>query len=199
MFTRNTWLRLVLVFLCFAARPGAAQGRFELLKTYMKFPEMQPVASFTLVTDEHQITFLPPRDSTVQLRNGEVEFTFKDDHCIFKLRLSTNSPALASPEAWDELRGRVAERFFGADISPATLLNTGGLPGCSFLINEKTAYNTKLKTQLACVPFQGGMLEFCLTSATDKGFDGEKMAFSRFVQSLRVERPDRRTLTLRDQ
>ncbi len=183
----------------FCRPAGAAQGRFELLKTYMKFPEMQPQASFTLVNDEHQITFLPPRDSTVQLHNGEVEFTFKDDHCIFKLRLSTNSPSLAGPDGWDELRGRVAERFFSADISPATLLNTSCLPGCSFLINEKTAYNTKLKTELAYVPFQGGMLEFTLTSATDKGFDAEKLAFNRFVQSLRVERPDRRTLTLRDQ
>ena len=198
MFNRVTWLRLVLVFLCFAARPGAAQGNFELLKTYLKFPEMQPQASFTLVTYEQQITFLAPRDSTVQLYNGEVQFTFKDDHCIFKLRLSTNSPSLASSEGWDALRGRVVERFSGSDVGPATLLNTSCLPGCSFLINEKTAYNTKLKTQLAYVPFQGGMLEFSLTSATDKGFEGEKLAFNRFVQTLRVERPDRRTLTLRD-
>jgi hypothetical protein len=123
---------LALVFLSAAAPMQAQQGKFQLLKTYVRIPEMQPQASFTLLTDDQQITFIPPRDSVVQIREiGVVQFSYKDDRCVMKLRLSTNNPALASPDSWEQLRGEVQARYPTREVSAPAMFHSSCQPAAS--------------------------------------------------------------------
>ncbi len=184
--------------LLFTAAPLQAQPpRFQLLKTYVRLPEMQPRASFTLLTDDQQITFIPPMDSMVQMREfGEVQFSFKDDRCVMKLRVSTNSPALASPGSWEQLRNDVQARYPDAEVSAPSIFHSSGKPGCVFKIEQPTALKTKLVTRLAFAPFQGGMLELSVSAAAPK-FEAQQIYFNYFAGSVTVQKPDPTTLSLR--
>jgi hypothetical protein len=188
---------LALVILGSVAPLRAQQPRFQLLKTYVRLPEMQPQASFTLLTDDQQITFIPPRDSVVQIREiGVVQFSYKDDRCVMKLRLSTNNPALASPDSWEQLRGEVQARYPDAEVSAPAMFHAGCQPGCVFMIQQPTPLQTKLVTRLAFVPFQGGMLEMSVSAAAPK-FEDQQPFFNCFVASVTVEKPDPSTLAIR--
>lgn len=188
---------LALVFLSAAAPLQAQPGKFQLLKTYVRIPEMQPQASFTLLTDDQQITFIPPRDSIVQIREiGAVQFSYKDDCCVMKLRLSTNNPASASPDSWEQLRGEVQARYPDAEVSAPAMFHSSCQPGCVFTIQQPTALGTKLITRLAFAPFQGGMLEVSVSAAAPK-FEAQQVFFNCFAASLTVEKPDPTTLSLR--
>jgi hypothetical protein len=188
---------LALVLLSAAAPLQAQQPRFQLLKTYVRLPEMQPQASFTLLTDEQQITFIPPRDSSVQMREiGEVQFNYKDDRCLMKLRLSTNCPTLASPDSWEQLRAEVQARYTDAEVSAPSMFHSSCQPGCVFTIQQPTPLNTKLVTRLAFAPFQGGMLELSVSAAAPK-FEAQQAFFNYFAASVTVEKPDPSTLSLR--
>ena len=188
---------LALVFLSAAAPLQAQQGKFQLLKTYVKIPEMQPQASFTLLTDDQQITFVPPRDSTVQMREiGEVQFTYKDDRCMMRLRLSTNNPALASPDSWEQLRAEVQARYTDAEVSAPSMFHSSCQPGCVFTIQQPTALGTKLITRLAFLPVRGGMLELSMSAAAPK-FEAQQDFFNYFANSVTVEKPDPTTLSMR--
>src|SRR5258708_27354548 len=157
---------LALALLFSTAPLLAQQGKFQLLKTYVRIPEMQPQASFTLLTEDHQITFIPPRDSTVQMREiGEVQFNYKDDRCMMRLRLSTNNPALASPDSWEQLRAEVQARYPDAEVSAPMMFHFSCQAGCAFKIEQPTALKTKLITRLGFAPFQGGMLELSVSAA----------------------------------
>src|SRR5882724_2977821 len=160
---------LALVLLFSTAPLRAQQGRFQLLKTYVRIPEMQPQASYTLLTDDQQITFIPPRDSIVQMREfGEVQFTYKDDRCVMKLRISTNNPASASPGAWEQLRNELQARHPDAEVSAPAMFHSSCQPGCVFTIQQPTALGTKLITRLGFAPFPGGMLELSVSAAAPK-------------------------------
>ncbi len=188
---------LVLAFLSAAAPLQAQQGKFQLLKTYVRMPEMQPQASFTLLTDDQQITFIPPRDSTVQMREiGEIQFTYKDDRCMMRLRLSTNNPALASPDSWEQLRAEVQARYPDAEVSAPAMFHSSCQPGCVFMIQQPTPLQTKLVTRLAFAPFQGGMLELSVSAAAPK-FEAQQAFFNYFAASVTVEKPDPSTLSIR--
>lgn len=186
------------VALIFSATPTQAQQpRFQLLKTYVRLPEMQPQASYTLLTYDQQITFIPPRDSVVQMREyGEVQFSFKDDRCVMKLRLSTNSPASASPGGWDQLRNEVQARNPDAEVSAPAIFNSSCQPGCIFTIQQPTPLKTKLITRLAFAPFHGGMLEMSVSAASPK-FEAQKVFFNCFTSSVTVQKPDPAALSLR--
>ena len=186
-----------LAFLLTATPLAAQQPRFQLLKTYVRLPEMQPRASFTLLTDDQQITFIPPMDSTVQMREfGEVQFSFKDDRCMMRLRVSTNSPALASPGSWEQLRNDVQARYPDSEVSAPSMFHSSGQPGCVFTIQQPTALKTKLVTRLAFAPFRGGMLELSVSAAAPK-FEAQQVYFNYFAGSVTVQKPDPTTLSLR--
>jgi len=188
---------LALVFLGSVAPLQAQQGKFQLLKTYVRIPEMQPQASFTLLTEDQQITFIPPRDSTVQMREiGEVQFNYKDDRCMMRLRLSTNNPALASPGSWEQLRAEVQARYPDAEVSAPAMFHSSCQPGCVFMIQQPTPLQTKLVTRLAFAPFQGGMLELSVSAAAPK-FEAQQAFFNYFAASVTVEKPDPTTLSIR--
>jgi hypothetical protein len=188
---------LALVLLGSVAPLHAQQPRFQLLKTYVRLPEMRPQASFTLLTYDQQITFIPARESTVQMREfGEVQFSFKDDRCVMKLRITTNSPALASPGSWEQLRNDVQARYPDSVVSAPAIFNSSCKPGCVFKIEQPTPLKTKLLTRLAFVPLQDGMMEVSISAAAPK-FEAQQVFFNYFANSITVERPDPTTLSMR--
>ena len=189
---------ILVSYFCLLFSLHAAEETFQLLKTYTKKPDVPPAKSFTLLTDEHQITFIPPYDSIVELQREkkEVWIKYKDDRCLFKLVLSTNSPDWASPAYSDQLRQQVQDRYPDAEVGPAALCRNSCAPGSYFDIQRSTAYKTKLITRLAFVPFKGGMLEVSL-SAADAKFHVQQLAMARLLNSLLVEKADPHTLILR--
>ncbi len=188
---------LVSCFCLLFSLPAAADS-FQLLETYTKVPEAPPAKSFTLLTDDHQITFIPPDAAFVELHweSREVAIRYQDERCLIKLRLSTNNPTLLSPDFSDHLRQLVQERYPGAAVGPAEVCHNSCSPGRYFDIQRPTALKTKLMTRLAFVPIKGGMLEVSL-SASDAKFHVQQFAMSRLLNSFLVEKPDPNTLILR--
>lgn len=173
----------------------AAEEKFQLLKTYTKMPDSPPAKSFTLLTDDRQITFIPPQDSLVQLHQEkkEVWISYPDDRCLIKLQLSTNNPGLTSPPFADQLRRLVQDRYPDAEVGPAAFCYNSCSPGRSFDIQRSTTFKTKLTTRLAFVPFKDGMLEVSL-SASDVKFRAQQFALTCVLNSLLVEKPNPDTL-----
>src|ERR1700692_2882267 len=98
MFRRISYLMLGLPILCLAGSLLGADAKFQLLKTYVRLPEVPAIESYTLVTDTRQITFIPPADAILQPdpQKAEVRMSFKDDYCTPKLQLSAVSHAMAA-------------------------------------------------------------------------------------------------------
>jgi hypothetical protein len=200
---KSPWLRFSFCALTFCSSlllspTAAADDTFQLLKTYTKMPEAPPVKSFALVTDHHQVTFVPPHDSIVRLDRDkeEVCISFQDDRCLIKLQLSTNSPSFVSPAYCEHLRKLVQARFPEAEVGPATVCYNSCSTGRSFDIQRFTVYKTKLITRLVFVPFRDGMLEISL-SAADTKFNAQQFALSGMLNSLLVEKPNPDALSLR--
>jgi hypothetical protein len=188
---RCTLCILISYFCLLCSLPAAEDERFELIKTYTKVPESPPAKSFTLLTDEHQITFIPPQSSIVQLQREkrEVWMSFADDRCLIKLQLSTNSPGLVAPDYCEQLRKLVQDRYPEAEVGPANFCYNSCSPGRSFDIQRPTASKMKLITRLAFVPFHGGMLEVSV-SASDAKFHNAQFGLTWVLNSLRVEKPN---------
>jgi hypothetical protein len=194
---RNSFCILISYF-CLLGSLSAQEERFELLKTYTKVPESPPAKSFTLLTDERQITFIPPQGSIVQLHREkrEIWMSFADDRCLIKLQLSTNSPGMVSPDYCEQLRKLVQDRYPDAEVGPANFCYNSCSAGRSFDIQRPTASKMKLITRLAFVPFHDGMLEVSV-SAADAKFHNAQFALTWLLNSLRVEKPNPDTLAPR--
>ncbi len=197
-FRLRTSFCILITYFCLLCSLSAAEERFELLKTYTKVPDSPLAKSFTLVTDEHQITFIPPRDALVQLHREkrEVWMSFPDDRCLIKLQLSTNSPGMVSLDFCDQLRQLVQDRYPGAEVGPANFCYNSCAPGRSFDIQRPTASKMKLITRLAFVPFHDGMLEVSVSASDDK-FRNAQFGLTWVLNSLRVEKPNPDRLALR--
>ncbi len=164
---------------------------FQLFKTYTPMPDCPPAKSFTLVTEDRQVTFIPPADSAVKMfyEKREVWVTYPDDRCLVKLAVSTNSPALVRSGYTNELHQLLEKRYPDADVGPATFCYNSCSPGYFFDIQQYTAYKTKLITRLAFVPVPDGMLEISVTSSEAK-FRLQQFALYPLLSSLHVERPN---------
>lgn len=176
----------------------AAEERFQLFKSYTKIPDSPPAKSFTLLGYKHQITFMAPQDSVVQLEREkkEVWIGYQDDRCLIKVQLSTNSPSLASTASSDQLHQLVQARYPEAEVGPAIFCYNSCSPGLFFDIQRPTAYKTKLITRIAFVPCQDGMLEVSLT-ASDAKFRSQLFALTGVLNSFLVEKPNPGSISLR--
>lgn len=190
--------RAIVCFLLFLGLAVRAQDTFQLLKTYTPVPDCPPAKSMTLVTDERQITFIPPENSIVKpyYEKQELWFTYPDDRCLLKLAVSTNSAELLKNGYTNELQKLVQKRYPDAEVGPATLCHCHHSIGLSFDIQQVTAYKTRMTTRLAFVPVPNGMLEVSLRS-TEARFPSQQCALSRLLGWMRVERSNPATLSIR--
>ena len=162
-------------------------------KTNIVLPECPPTEAYTLQTDEHNLTFIPPHDARVLIdpKKREVRFYYRDDRCLIILRHGDVSPALVSPEPWDKLRDIVRERYPDAEVSEGSACqNSCGARGCGFTIRRKTGYgNLTVMTRLSFIPVEGGTLEVSMAAADHK-FPAQLAAFRNFLNCLRLEQKD---------
>lgn len=188
----------IVCFLLLLGLAAKAQDTFQLLKTYTPVPDSPPARSMTLVTDERQITFIPPEHSIVKpyYEKQELWITYPDDRCLLKLAVSTNSAELLRSGYTNELRKLIQKRYPDAEVGQATLCHCHNSLGLSFDIQELTAYKTRMTTRLAFVPVPNGMLEVSLRS-TEARFPSQQCALSRLLGRLRVERSNPATLSIR--
>lgn len=189
---------ILISYFCLLYSLPAQEERFELIKTYTKVPDSPPAKSFTLLTDKRQISFIPPQGSIVELHREkkEVWMSFPDDRCLIKLQLSTNNPSCVSPDSCEQLRQLVQNRYPTAEVGPANVCFNSCSPGRSFDIQRPTTLKMKFITRLAFVPFQDGMLEISLSTSEAK-FNNSQFGLTWVLNSLRVEKPNPDTLTLR--
>jgi hypothetical protein len=191
-------LYLSIALLCLAGTLLAGEAKFQLFKTYVKLPEVPALESYTLVTDYHQITFIPPKDGILQTdpQKSEIQISFKDNHCTIKLQLSGISPSLAAPNSWEQLRAIVQSRYADGEVSPGAACYNSSAPGCSFNIQRTTVYKTKLVTFLAFVPFPGSMMEVSM-SATPANAAAQQLTVQSLLNSFRFEKPNPATISFR--
>jgi hypothetical protein len=169
------------------------EPKFDLQKTNVLLAESSPIEAYTLQTDEHDLTFIPPRDARVLMdpKKREVRFYYRDERCLIILRHGDVNPALVSPDYWDKLRSIVLERYPGAEVSEGSAcLNSCGASGCGFTIRRKTGYGSlTVMTRLSFIPVEGGVLEVSMAAADHK-FPAQLAAFRNFLNCLRLEQKD---------
>jgi hypothetical protein len=197
-FTTVPACRAIVCLLLLLGLAARAQDTFQLLKTYTPVPDSPPARSMTLVTEDRQITFIPPENSIVKPYHEKQELwiTYPDDRCLLKLAVSTNSAELLKSGYTNELRKLVQKRYPDAAVGEATLCHCHHSLGLSFDIQEFTAYKTKMTTRLAFVPVPNGMLEVSLRS-TEARFPSQQCALSRLLGWMRVERSNPASLSVR--
>ena len=197
-FVTASVLRVIVCCFLLSGVAAKAQDTFQLLKTYTPVPDCPPAKSLTLVTDDHQVTFIPPENSVVKpyYEKRELWITYPDDRCLLKLLVSTNNAELVRSGYTNELRKLLEQRYPAAEVAPAAVCHTGCSLGYSFDIQQYTAYKTKIITRLAFVPVPAGMLELSVTSSEAK-FGLQQFALARLLSSLHAERPNPATLSVR--
>jgi hypothetical protein len=173
--------------------PEVKEPKFDLQKTNIVMPEFPVTEAYTLETDEHDLTFIPPRDARVLIdpKKREVRFYYRDERCLIILRHGDVNPALVATDSWDKLRDIVKGRYADAEVSEgAACRNSCGAGGCSFTIRRKTGYgNLTVMTHLSFIPIDGGVLEVSMAAADHK-FPAQLGAFRNFLNCLRLEQKD---------
>ncbi|MHB8521766.1 MAG: hypothetical protein ACYDH9_13535 [Limisphaerales bacterium] len=188
------WLRgpIYLVLGLLAARVGvrAAEG-FVVYPRPMELPEQGSVTSYVVETDGHQFVFLPVRKWHLESHAAEkrVAFLARDlsTSISFYIR-SKKSDVLPRLES-APLRQFIGEQYPKATIVAEFSCFSDGGRGLSFDLEQTVHKGLNTTTRLAFIPYPDGIVEFNLTTATEK-FPKYKLALGNLLTSFRID-PDR--------
>lgn len=153
-----------------------------------RIPERGQVTGYLLRAGTNRFTFLPPQDwqAKANLVKDEVVLMRRDlvTSITIKIQASAEAPEKIDPV---RLRGRVQENYPQARITEEFACYTKGREGLCLGFEWMTPAKTPAYTQLACVPFANGTIEFNLTAPVAK-FPGCQRALGTLLGSFHAER-----------
>ncbi len=161
---------------------------FNFYRSTISLPEMGDFTNYVVKADYRQVSFLPPRDSTVmcdrKLRNVKVNLPNYQGY--FSLQWTTNDPAILAGDRRDDLMQYVQYRYPNATIRDPGGSITGAGWAPAFTIEQATVYHTKLTTKMLFFALPDGVLEVSMTSPS-ASFPSTIRTFTTFLAYLHNE------------
>ncbi len=179
---------LCLVFCWLALMPASASEVFRLFSTGVTIPERGMVTGYTLISGEYKFSFLPPPKWNVE-GNAEKKTVFltgQDLGTVLRFRVVTRKSDEEPKTKVEQLRAVVTERFPQGRIIHEFECFTGGRKGNAFDLETTVSTNAVVATRLAFVPFDGGTVEFELTTQPQK-LEQYHFTFNCLLTSFRME------------
>lgn len=155
--------------LAISAPVQGAEG-FKMLPQPLHIPERGEVTSYVILTVSNRFSFLPPPAWNVSESAAEMSVTCVPDDYGAKIsfKIVPGIPKSIQDLQADAFRSEVAARYPEARVVSEFLCYTSGKPGLAFDLERSFEKRPPMTTRLAFVPFEGGMVEFELTTETRK-------------------------------
>jgi hypothetical protein len=158
------------------------EEEFRLLRERYQMAEGGEIMGAAVVVGTNKFCFIPPSNwlQESNMREKKVTFTRRDFTATMNLKIwETNLP----PEIWQEM---ALQQFPGGKITTEFDCFTAGEEGHAFDIERTLAKRSKLTSRVAYVPFDGGTLEFQMTTTPDV-FRKYHPVFGQLLNSFRIE------------
>lgn len=168
--------------------PARGAEDFKMLPQSLHIPERGEVTSYLILTASNRFSFLPPPAWNVSESAAEKSVTCVPDDFGAKISfkiipgISRNVQDLRT----DAFRNEVAARYPGARVVGEFRCYTGGKSGLAFDVERSFEKRPPVTSRLAFVPFEGGLVEFELTTETRR-FSHYHLVLGNLLTSFRIE------------
>jgi hypothetical protein len=170
-----------------SAQSSHAAQDFRLFTEEIRDAEENKMARYVLLADDKRFTFIPPARWNVKADRTKRTITLLPQDLKAGVTMRFNQePGGGTPELKTaELRERIQERYPGAKFTREFECASDGQTGLAFDLIRLVEKNTKAGMRIVFVPYDGGMVEFELTTAAAKLADYH-VSFSRLLYSFRI-------------
>jgi hypothetical protein len=162
---------------------------FLLCPQPVNIPEAGTVTNFVLYTGRHAFFFGPPAGWRMELDTNTLAFTWTSSDRVTVLSMKINlegRKAERQPQASLQLND-LRQRFPQARLLAQGPCYTSGERGQSCDLEYVIADQYSHSARVAVVPFEGGWLDFALTTPTER-FASQHLPWGGMMNSVHVER-----------
>ena len=179
--------RLAAAFALLCGLSGPAQD-FRLLPNRVMIPERGEVAGYMILTASNKFSFLPPHGWKVSGSPADNKVILMTRDLVASVTLTVRAERADKPEpaSSEQFRQRLEERYPEARIVRELTCYTGGNKGVGFDLEHTAKDRPSMSTRLVFVPYEGGLVEFNLTTPT-RAFPSFHPAFGNLLTSFQVE------------
>ena len=185
----NTLPLIAFLVLTLALVSSPAADSFQICERTEVLPEAGTLQCSVVNWDSWELTFLQPGGWAVQTDAASKKITFRapDYSATLIMQVRPENPALRSRNQSGELKRQVSDKHPAAKIDEVFPCYTGNLPGQAFDLQEKMGDNVAAHYRLAFVTFEGGSLEFTLTTSA-ASLAKSRQSFDAFLSSVHINR-----------
>jgi len=159
------WAKSGWALICAGLVAQAAEG-FRFFACSFSIPERGEVTGYVLVVGANRFSFIPPAGWQLKYdaRQTALSLTPPDYAASISVRILPPEPTSAAGSLAESLQPKLLQRFPGARIVSVEPCYVSGLEGVAFDLERPTGQGERLAIRLCCVPFAGGLAEFCLST-----------------------------------
>ena len=170
--------------------PGlhGAEGEFRLIAESIEIAERGKVPGYALLVDGKCMSFMSPAGWSVKpdAAKKTVQLLPEDLRAGIRIKIVLEENGGKPELKAEQLRQKVLERYPGAKITHEFRCYTSGEEGLAFDIERLVEEKTAVSGRIAFVAFDGGTVEFELTTNT-KTFADYHLRFAALLSSFRID------------